>query len=92
MEADIIEALKERGLVMTEKRIWIVKAICQAGFIPDVETFWLELRETRPVSWSTIHSTLRLMTLCGILQRESEGHRLISYLLVDTEKSKNTYQ
>lgn len=82
MEADIIKVMKNQGLVITEKRIWIIEAICQVGFVADVETFWLNLRAIRPVSWATTHQTLRLMTECGILRKKRRGHRLLSYHLV----------
>lgn len=81
MEANIIQVLKDHGLIITEKRLLIVKAVCKIGLITDVETFWLELREAHPVSWATVHSTLRLMTQYGFLQKENYGTRLVSYQL-----------
>lgn len=82
METEILEILQKQGVMMSEKRVWIVEAICEAGFIKDVEDFWLDLRATRPISWSTLHSTLRLMSMYGILERENRGSKSISYRLI----------
>lgn len=82
MKADIIKAMKNQGLVVTEQRMCIIEAVCRIRFIADVEVFWLDLRASRPVSWATIYNTLRVLTECGILQRERRGRRFISYRLI----------
>ena len=84
MEAEIIEIielLKNQGLMITEQRMWIIEAVCQAGFIANVEAFWLKLRETRSISRAATHHTLRLMSRFGILRREGQEDKLISYRL-----------
>jgi len=87
METDIIEVMKNQGLMITEQRMWIIEAVCQARVIADIEAFWLDLRAIRPISWATIYNTLRILTECGILQKESRGSRFISYRLIGDGKN-----
>jgi|GEM_PF-2053199 len=89
MEAEILRILKKLGIRITKSRIQVVTAICQTGgFIPNVETFWLELRAISPISRATVYNTVRLMAQFGILQAEYREYRFISYRFV-TDKPGN---
>lgn len=85
-EEQIITFLKDKGLLITDKRDWIIRNICQVEIITDIEEFWIKLRLIRPVSWATIYSTLRLMYQHGLLLRHVRGYKMISYELAHLEE------
>lgn len=87
MKEEIIETMKNRGCIITDRQKWIVEAVCQVEVIDSIDDFWIKLRENRSVSWSTVRTTFRFMTLCGILRRESRGNRSVSYRLMPQDNT-----
>ncbi|WDF70722.1 transcriptional repressor [Sphingobacterium oryzagri] len=82
----IISAMQEKGIIISQKRIWIVEAICRAGNVCDVEEFWLSLRKRHPISWATTYNTLRVLHDYGILEKEVSGSKSIAYYVNDEAK------
>ncbi|MFZ4863938.1 hypothetical protein ACL9RF_17330 [Sphingobacterium sp. Mn56C] len=82
MEDIIIDTLRERSIKISSKRAWIVHEICAIQTIHDIELFWISLRQKQPVSWATVHSTLRLLYRNGFLQKTPIGSRSFSYHLI----------
>lgn len=86
MEDIIIDTLRQRSIKISDKRAWIVQEVCTTKIIRDIECFWIQLRNKRPVSWATIHSTLRLLNENGFLHKTQIGQRAVAYQLISDQE------
>lgn len=83
MEKDILARMREKGLKISQKRIWIVEAVCDAKCIRDVGAFWMHLRSVKPVSWATTYSTLRVLSEYGIIEKTNLDGKSIVYRVLE---------
>ncbi len=74
--------LTDRGYLVSQQRRIIMEALCRERRIDDVEDFWISLRERHPISWSTVHTTVKLLTQVGVLSVHPVGKRGQRYTLV----------
>lgn len=78
---NMMALLTDRGYLVSQQRRIILEALCRERQINDVEAFWIALREKHPVSWSTVHTTVKLLTQVGVLTPYPVGKRGQAYTL-----------
>lgn len=80
-ENRILQFMKDRGVIISRQRAWIIGAICHTPVIPDVDQFWINLRRSKPVSWATTHSTFRVLNEMGVVEKIRRNQRKVGYTL-----------
>lgn len=79
--SNMMTLLTDKGYLVSQQRRIVMEALCRKRQIDDVEDFWISLRERHPISWSTVHTTVKLLTQIGVLTPRPLGKRGYSYTL-----------
>lgn len=77
----ILTKLTDKGYTISQQRLLIIDRLCNSQFFDNIDDFWISLRQKHPISWSTVHKTIRLLEKLGYITRLKNNRRQQRYFL-----------